>query len=231
MKKTIITSIMVIITMSAIILSCTKSTTPAPANPYGAGSGNVTFWTSDNVAGGVDVTINSTTNHMSQYFASGAPSCGAQGAAAFTLSAGTYNFTAQQTGGSLSWAGSVTVTDGGCLKEQLTGGGGSTTGGSTTGGSTTSGSTTGISTTNYALFYTNNNTYGNINIYVNNTYQGTLSGYYTSGQPSCTSYNDAVRVAISGTNNTWYAQSGTTRWPASGYGSISISGCTPIALQ
>jgi hypothetical protein len=245
MKKLIFTSSTLLITAAGVFFSCAKqdNTTPAPANPYGSGNGNVSFWTSNNVPNGIDVIVNSTTVHMGQYFPSGTPTCAQQGTASFTLPAGTYNYTAQQTGGGSTWGGSVTVANGGCLTEQLTGGGGSTTGGSTTGGSTTGssttggsttgGSTTGGTTTNYALFYTNNGTYGNINIYINNQYQGTLSGYYTSGQPTCSSYNDAVRVAISGTNNTWYAQttSGTTRWPASGSSSIPISGCSPILLQ
>src|ERR1700752_5487578 len=126
MKKTLFTSVLVLFTVSAVILSCQKSTpTPAPAaNPYGAGNGNVSFYGTSNVAGVIDVTLNATTIHLSNYFSSGAPGCQAQGTASFILPAGTYNYTAQQTGGSSYWNGSVTITNGGCLTYALNGGGG-----------------------------------------------------------------------------------------------------------
>ncbi len=107
------------------------------------------------------------------------------------------------------------------------GGSGTTTGGTTTGGTTTGGTTTGGTTTNYALFYTTNCNCGTITIKINGNYVGSLSSCYTSGQPNCTSYNNALRVPISGTGNTWSATStGNCSWS----GNFVISGCTLIKL-
>jgi hypothetical protein len=77
------------------------------------------------------------------------------------------------------------------------------------------------------LFYTTNCNCGTITIKINGNYVGSLSSCYTSGQPNCTSYNNALRVPISGTGNTWSATStGNCSWS----GSFIISGCTLIKL-
>src|ERR1700739_3933133 len=100
MKKIIFTSSMLLITATSIFYSCNKNNaSTTPSNPYGGNNGNVTFWSSNVITNGVDVTINNQTLHISQFFPSSTPSCGQQGCASFNLPAGNYSYTALQTGG------------------------------------------------------------------------------------------------------------------------------------
>ncbi len=81
-------------------------------------SGNAIFWTrADFGCGNITVTIN-TESRTSTSFANIAPNCGASNFANFTLPAGTYQYTARCTG--LEWNGNITVTSGGCVRQELT---------------------------------------------------------------------------------------------------------------
>ena len=83
------------------------------------GSGRAMFWTSyDLGCGNVTVNCSGNTRTISSYYSSGTPSCGASGCATFTLTPGTYTYSASCNGG--SWNNSFTVTDNGCAKIQLT---------------------------------------------------------------------------------------------------------------
>jgi major membrane immunogen (membrane-anchored lipoprotein) len=80
--------------------------------------GYVTFWASSNCnCGPISVTCNGYTAHMTEYFPTDTPACGAQGCANFSLAPGTYNYTASCTDS--SWSGSVTVSTGNCTRQQL----------------------------------------------------------------------------------------------------------------
>ena len=77
------------------------------------------FWiASDLGLGAITVSCNGSTKTFNSYYTSGAPSCGATGAANFTLNPGTYAYSASA--GSVTWNGNITVTTGGCSKLQLT---------------------------------------------------------------------------------------------------------------
>jgi hypothetical protein len=85
----------------------------------GTGNGSAMVWSQiDHTCGNISVTINGTTQLVSSYYSSGAPNCGASGCANFTLSPGSYNVTASCS--SKNWNTTITVTEGGCYKLQLT---------------------------------------------------------------------------------------------------------------
>lgn len=215
---------------------------------YGSGKGKCTFWTSANVPGGIDITINGTIQHLGYYFPNGTPDCDNSQAAGFILPTGSYSFTAVQTGGSTRWSGSFTIAEGSCITMKLNYDGsssGSTTGsttssttGSTTSsttGSTTSstGTTTGPSSSNVCFWTSYDHQAGYISIYVNGTYRGQITSYYSGGFPGCNA-SGCVTVSISGTNNTWYAKaSNGTTWPANGTGAITVpsGGCGGMQLN
>lgn len=116
-------------------LQLTSSGGNTGSGGIGTGTGQAIFWTaSDLGVGSITVTCNGSTRTVSSYYSSGAPSCGASGAANFTLNPGTYSYSAS--GGSLTWSGTINITIGGCSKLQLTGNG---TGGGGTGGGGTPG--------------------------------------------------------------------------------------------
>lgn len=84
----------------------------------GTGSGSAMIWTQvDHGCGNISVTVNGSTQTISSYYSSGAPSCGASGCANFSLPPGSYNVTASCS--SKNWSGTVTVTANGCYKLQL----------------------------------------------------------------------------------------------------------------
>lgn len=106
------------------ISSCTEDT----VNDTSDITGQAMFWVaSDLGVGSITVYCNGTNRTISSYYSSEVPSCGASGAANFTLDPGTYSISAS--GGSKTWNGSITVTSGGCSKIQLTNNGGVETGG------------------------------------------------------------------------------------------------------
>ena len=93
----------------------------------GTGTGQTTFWVATDLGvGNITVTCNNTTQTITGFSSSGAPSCGASSCANFTLNPGTYSYSAS--GGSLTWSGTITVTSGSCSKQQLTNTGGGGTG-------------------------------------------------------------------------------------------------------
>lgn len=78
------------------------------------------------------------------------------------------------------------------------------------------------------VFYTTKSTYGQINIFVNNSQRGTITQYY-SATPSCGA-SGCVTVTITNQNNTWYAENtaGTYTWT----GSFQLSsGCNTVQLN
>ncbi|WP_445737656.1 hypothetical protein [Mariniflexile sp.] len=92
-----------------------------------ATTGQAMFWmASDLGVGNITVSCNGSSKLLDKYYNSGIPNCGAIGAANFILNPGTFSFSAK--GGALIWNGTITVTNGGCSKVQLTnsgiGGGG-----------------------------------------------------------------------------------------------------------
>lgn len=81
-------------------------------------TGTAMIWTQvDHGCGPISVTVNGSTQAVSSYYSSGAPSCGANGCASFTLPPGTYSVSASCS--SATWSGSITVTSGGCSKLRL----------------------------------------------------------------------------------------------------------------
>ena len=83
----------------------------------GGGTGNGVIWTAiDQGCGNITVVCNGQTRTISSYYSS-TPACGASGCANFTLSPGTYPFTANCTG--RSWNGNITITASGCSHIQL----------------------------------------------------------------------------------------------------------------
>lgn len=81
--------------------------------------GQAMFWTDTDLGvGSITVSCNGITKTFNSYYNSGAPSCGALGAANFNLNPGTYSYSAN--GGALTWNGSITVNSGGCSKMNLT---------------------------------------------------------------------------------------------------------------
>ncbi|WP_276346855.1 carboxypeptidase-like regulatory domain-containing protein [Daejeonella sp. JGW-45] len=87
--------------------------------PGTGGNGNIIFYTkSDLGCGSIKVTINGQTGTINQYFSSGAPACGNNGGANFSLPAGNYTFTAECT--NYKWTSTpVTITAGQCFKMEL----------------------------------------------------------------------------------------------------------------
>ncbi|MBS1775927.1 MAG: hypothetical protein JSS64_06560 [Bacteroidetes bacterium] len=84
----------------------------------GGNNGQVMFWTQTNSnCGSITVNCGGYSASVSSYFSSGAPSCGANGCATFTLPPGTYSYTAKCS--SKNWNGTVTVSSNGCYKMQL----------------------------------------------------------------------------------------------------------------
>ena len=84
----------------------------------GSTTGKVLFWTSSDLGCGViNVSINGSSGSIAGYYSSGSPECGASYGANFTLTAGTYNFTASCS--SYNWSGTVSVTANGCSRMQL----------------------------------------------------------------------------------------------------------------
>lgn len=81
-------------------------------------NGKATFWVNQDLGcGAITVTINSQTATITSYYSS-TPNCGVSGSANFDLPPGTYNYSARCNG--LSWSGSVTIKEDGCLLMQLT---------------------------------------------------------------------------------------------------------------
>ena len=194
----------------------------------GTGTGNAMFWVgSDLGLGDITVTCNGLTGKISGYYSS-SPSCGASKSANFSLSPGTYNFSAQA--GSTNWSGTINVQEGGCSKMQLTYNsttGGGTSSGGTTGGGTTGGGTSGGGTsTGDAMFWIASELgLGNITVTCNGLSR-TISSYYSSS-PSCGATNCANFSMSPGTYS-YSAKAGTASW--SGTINVTSGGCSKMQL-
>jgi hypothetical protein len=145
-----------------------------------ANKGQVMFWASSDLGcGNITVSCNGSSAQVSAY-SSTAPSCGTIGAATFSLSPGTYNYSASCTGG-LTWSGTATVTANGCNKIQLVQSGGSSTGG-------------GFFANNTVTFWIASDLgCGNITVNCNGTSR-TITSYYSSGAPACDAAGTATFV-------------------------------------
>lgn len=185
--------------------------------------GKATFWTSQSTGwSSIDVYIGgSFAGTITGYYTS-VPSCGSGNNVTITRNPGTYSYTAKSNKGD-TWSGTVNIAANGCSTIRLDF---STTGGGTTGGGTTGGGST--DNTSKVLFWTNQTQYGQIDIYVNNAFKGTITNSYSSA-PNCGAAG-CVTVAVSGNNNTWEAKSriGNYRWT----GSYSLqAGCNTLLLK
>ena len=193
------------------IYSCTKSTPDTSDNNQNnnqnnnATTGEATFWIASNI-NGITVTCEGQSKTITAYYGSGAPNCGATGCATFDLTPGTHSFTA--TNGSLNWNGSVTVTAGGCFKEELQGSSGGGGGGNNNSGS------------GQATFWIASNIYG-----ITVTCGGqskTITSYYSSGAPNCGATGCATFDLAPGTYP-FTATNGSSNW--SGSVTVTANGC------
>ena len=92
------------------------STPPPPPS-----TGRVMFWTDVASLAPISVSVNGGSGTIGSAYAA-TPTCGASGTYTVTLPAGTYAYSAANSGGS-RWSGNVTVTAGQCLALKLTGSG------------------------------------------------------------------------------------------------------------
>lgn len=184
----------------------------------GDGTGEVLFWLrSDIGCGNIDVTVDNQTKTITSYYTSGAPDCGASGCATFTLEPGSYNFSASCSGE--TWSGSVSVTDGGCYKMELTG----SDGGDGDGGD-------GGSSTGSAIFWTGyDHGCGPITVTLG-SYSNTISVYYTSGGPDCGEDGNANFYNLDPGTYSWSATCGDYSW---GPGTLTVDGggCAKMKLN
>lgn len=180
--------------------------------------GKATFWTSQSTGwSSIDVYVGGSFAGTITGYYSSVPSCGSGSNVTITRNPGTYSYTAKSNKGD-TWSGTVNVSANGCSTIRLDF---SSTGGGTTGGGTTD-------NTSKVLFWTNQTQYGQIDIYVNNAFKGTITNSYSSA-PNCGAAG-CVTVAVSGNNNTWEAKSriGNYRWT----GSYSLqAGCNTLLLK
>ena len=93
-----------------------STSTPPPPSPS---TGRVMFWTDVPSLAPITVTVNGTSGTIGSAYTS-TPSCGAAGTYTVTLPAGSYAYSAANSGGT-RWSGNVTATAGQCLALKLTG--------------------------------------------------------------------------------------------------------------
>jgi hypothetical protein len=168
-------------------------------------TGMVTFWTASDLAcGNITVTCNGVSRTISTYNSGGAPACGANGTATFQLNPGNYTYSAQCSG--TTWSGSVTVTANGCFKMQLT---------------------APVINTGQAMFWTASDLgCGNITITCNGVSK-VVSGYYSSGAPSCGAANTATFSLNPGTYS-YTGRCSNKTW--SGNITVTSNGCSKLQL-
>jgi hypothetical protein len=175
----------------------------------GSGTGSAVFWTASDLGyGNITVNCNGYTQVISSYYSSGSPSCGASGCADFNLNPGSYSFSASA--GIHTWSGTITVTNGGCMKQQLTGSGG--------GGGGGNGNLTVWTQTDHGC--------GAISVSVSG-HSGTVTNYY-SGVPSCGASGCANFSLAAGTYNVSASCSSLT-W--SGTATVTSGGCYTLKLN
>jgi major membrane immunogen (membrane-anchored lipoprotein) len=179
----------------------------------GSSTGQAVFYATGNFSGGpITVNVNGQSNSFNSYFTA-APSCGASGAATFTLPVGTYNFTASNTND--NWSGTINVSSGGCSKMGLKPG----SGGSGGGGGSSSGE---------LMVYTLvNHGNGPITVIVSGTYSGSVTSYYGSA-PSCGASGCANFTLAPGSYNVSASDAGST-W--NGTAVVTAGGCYKLSLN
>lgn len=205
--------IIILLVVAFQINSCTEPDTEPDTPPET--TGEAMFWiASDLGVGSITVSCNGVSRTFNNYYSSGAPNCGATGAANFTLNPGTYNYTAS--GGTKTWSGSITVNSGGCSKMQLTASGGGTSGGG--GSGTTSGQ---------AMFWIASDLgVGAISVTCNGSTK-TFNSFYNSGAPACGATGVANFTLNPGTYS-YTASGGTLKW--SGTITVTSGGCFKMQL-
>jgi hypothetical protein len=85
----------------------------------GSSDGQISFWIGyDYQCGPITVTVNGQTRSITGYYSNGINDCNSSGNANYTLSPGTYSFTA--TCQSYNWSGTFEIKANGCLRMNLT---------------------------------------------------------------------------------------------------------------
>jgi hypothetical protein len=187
----------------------------------GGGGGGVTtgqamFWAaSDFGCGNISVSCNGITRTITSYSTSGAPACGASGFASFSLSPGTYSYSASCS--SYSWNGSVTVVANGCNKIQFT-----TSGGGGGGGGFNS-------MANVTFWVSSNFGCGNITVNCGGT-SHTISSYYSSGSPACGASGTATFLLPAGNNYAYTASCSGLTWSGNVIPPITGDPCIKVQL-
>jgi len=186
----------------------------------GSNSGKATFWTkSDLGCGNITVNINGTTRTINSYYSNGIGNgCDVSGCANFTLSPGSYSYSASSSGG-MTWNGTVNISANGCNQIQLTGncnGGGGGGGG---GGGSNSGKVT---------FYTKSNLgCGSITVTINGTTR-TISSYYSNGIGNGCDVSGCANFTLSPGTYSFSAKCSAYTW--NGTVNISANGCLQYHL-
>jgi hypothetical protein len=209
-------------------VACTKSgSNPNSTNTTNGGTGGnsttpgtASFWTSQ-ATGWTSLTVsvnNAVVGATSKYFST-TPNCGADGAITITRPPGNYAYTATSNSG-VTWAGTVTVTAGGCTTQRLdfpagTGG----TGG--TGGTTQTG--------NVAFWTSQSSGWSTITVNIGGTFAGTIAGNYFSATPACGANGTVTVSKAPGTYS--YTASSNTGVTWSGTFTITAGGCSPVRLD
>ncbi len=180
-------------------------------NGNGGSSGDALMWIATDFGyGPITVSCNGQQRSITSFYSSGVPACGASGCANFSMSPGTYNFTASCSG--RSWNGTTTISAGGCSKTQLTLSGGGGTGGQA----------------GQAMFWIQNNSNcGNITVNCNGMSQ-IISAYYSGGAPSCGANGCAMFNLQPGTYS-FTASCSTKNW--NGTVTVSAGGCYAMRLN
>jgi len=177
-------------------------------------TGNVSFWTNKDLAcGSITVNVNGKSGSITSYSPNGVSSCNVSGGANFTLPAGNYNYTASCSGG-LTWSGTITVTAGGCLLQQLTS--------NSNGGGTTA--TTG----NITFWLRADLGCGAISVSIGGK-SGSITTYNTGGVTSCNTTSGTTFNLPVGSYSYSASCSGGKTW--SGTASITAGGCSLMELR
>ncbi len=207
--KFLVLKINMLILLVILLSGCTKKATDAsPASK----KGEVMFWISSDLnCGQITVTCGGVAKNITGY-SSSTPTCGASGAATFSLEEGTYSYSAVCSG--KSWSGTVIISAGNCNKIELTN---NSTGGGGSGGGSTTGQVT---------FWTASNlNCGNITVSCNG--ESRIITNYSSTAPSCGTTGFATFQLPAGSHNYTASCNGQT-W--SGTVTATSGGCNRIEL-
>ncbi|HEY5368921.1 MAG TPA: hypothetical protein VIJ75_08010 [Hanamia sp.] len=206
--KSIVTTITIAI---FICFSCRKTPIDPPPVVNDSTPGQAMFWVaSDLGCGDITVICNGVTAQITGYSQT-TPSCGATNTATFTLAPGTYNYSASCS--NLTWSGTITVSANECSNIQLKGNGGSSGGGG--------------NTTGQVMFWTSSDLGGGNITVICNGLTSQITGYYSTGVPSCGASAAATFTLAPGTYN-YSASCSSLTW--SGTVTISANKCSTIQL-